>query len=384
MHIAIVVGEMSGDILGADLMQALRQRFPDASFSGIGGERMLALGFESFFPQDRLAVMGFIEPLKRLPELLRIRKFLRQHYLSNPPDVFIGIDSPDFNLPIEKTLKEAGIPTVHYVSPSVWAWRQGRIHGIKRSVDLMLTILPFETEIYKQHDIPVQFVGHPLADEFDMETDVKTARQELGLDLDEHVVAIMPGSRGAEVKHLAPVFLKAAAIYAETHKARFLLPAANQDRLEQLKEIIAELKNTGEIRQDFPIDLHLGNSKQLMAAADGVLMASGTTSLEALLLKKPMVVAYKKDWFSAWLTRRLIKTKYISLPNLLAGEELVPEILQEDCTAENLVQALNQQLQDQAHREQLVRRFTDIHKLLRQQAGELAAKAIDQQLLSSR
>ncbi|WP_299772922.1 lipid-A-disaccharide synthase [uncultured Pseudoteredinibacter sp.] len=384
MHIAIVVGEMSGDILGADLMQALRQRFPDASFSGIGGERMLALGFESFFPQDRLAVMGFIEPLKRLPELLRIRKFLRQHFLSNPPDVFIGIDSPDFNLPIEKTLKEAGIPTVHYVSPSVWAWRQGRIHGIKRSVDLMLTILPFETEIYKQHDIPVQFVGHPLADDFDLETDVKTARQELGLDLDEHVVAIMPGSRGAEVKHLAPVFLKAAAIYAETHNTHFLLPAANQDRLEQLKEIIAELKNTGEIGQDFSIDLHLGNSKQLMAAADGVLMASGTTSLEALLLKKPMVVAYKKDWFSAWLTRRLIKTKYISLPNLLAGEELVPEILQEDCTAENLVQALRQQLQDQAHREQLVRRFTDIHKLLRQQAGELAAKAIDQQLLSSR
>jgi len=384
MHIAIVVGEMSGDILGADLMQALRQRFPDASFSGIGGERMLALGFESFFPQDRLAVMGFIEPLKRLPELLRIRKFLRQHYLSNPPDVFIGIDSPDFNLPIEKTLKEAGIPTVHYVSPSVWAWRQGRIHGIKRSVDLMLTILPFETEIYKQHDIPVQFVGHPLADEFDMETDVKTARQELGLDLDEHVVAIMPGSRGAEVKHLAPVFLKAAAIYGETHNTHFLLPAANQDRLVQLKEIIAVLKNTGEIGQDLSIDLHLGNSKQLMAAADGVLMASGTTSLEALLLKKPMVVAYKKDWFSAWLTRRLIKTKYISLPNLLAGEELVPEILQEDCIAESLAQALRQQLQDQAHREQLVRRFTDIHKLLRQQAGELAAKAIDQQLLSSR
>lgn len=384
MHIAIVVGEMSGDILGADLMQALLQRFPGASFSGIGGERMLALGFESFFPQDRLAVMGFIEPLKRLPELLRIRKFLRQHYLSNPPDVFIGIDSPDFNLPIEKTLKEAGIPTVHYVSPSVWAWRQGRIHGIKRSVDLMLTILPFETEIYKQYDIPVQFVGHPLADEFDLETDVKTARQELGLGLDEHVVAIMPGSRGAEVKYLAPVFLKAAAIYAENHKTHFLLPAANQDRLEQLKEIIAELKNTGEIGQDFLIELHLGNSKQLMAAADGVLMASGTTSLEALLLKKPMVVAYKKDWFSAWLTRRLIKTKYISLPNLLAGEELVPEILQEDCTAENLVQALKHQLQDQAHREQLVRRFADIHKLLRQQAGELAAKAIDQQLLSSR
>ncbi|WP_299973622.1 lipid-A-disaccharide synthase [uncultured Pseudoteredinibacter sp.] len=383
MHIAIVVGEMSGDILGADLMLALRQRFPDANFSGIGGERMLALGFESFFPQDRLAVMGFIEPLKRLPELLRIRKFLRQHYLANPPDVYIGIDSPDFNLPIEKTLKEAGIPTAHYVSPSVWAWRQGRIHGIKRSVDLMLTILPFETEIYKEHDIPVQFVGHPLADEFDIETDTKAARQDLGLGLDEHIVALMPGSRSAEVKHLAPVFLKAATIYSLAHKVRFILPAANQDRLTQLKEIIAELKSAGEIGEDFSIDLYLGNSKQLMAAADGVLMASGTTSLEALLLKKPMVVAYKKDWFSAWLTRRLIKTKYISLPNLLAGEELVPEILQEDCTAENLAQALNQQLQDQAHRDQLIHRFTKIHRLLQQQAGELAAKAINKQLLSA-
>ncbi|MBB6522316.1 lipid-A-disaccharide synthase [Pseudoteredinibacter isoporae] len=379
MHIAIVVGEMSGDILGADLMRALQQRYPEASFSGIGGERMLALGFESFFPQDRLAVMGFIEPLKRLPELLRIRKFLRQHYLANPPDVFIGIDSPDFNLPIEKTLKAANIPTVHYVSPSVWAWRQGRIHGIKQSVDLMLTILPFETKIYHEHEMPVQFVGHPLADDFPVEPETENARAALGASPDEHIVALLPGSRSAEVKHLAPVFFDAAVQYAKKRTTRFLMPAANEARLEQIQSLLTELKKQEEYAE-LSIDIRLGNSKQIMCAADGVLMASGTTSLEALLLKKPMVVAYKKDWFSAWLTRRLIKTPFISLPNLLAGEALVPEILQEECTAENLAKALEENVQDGEKKEQLLKRFYDIHHQLRQDAGLLASEAIDKML----
>lgn len=380
MHIAIVVGEMSGDILGANLMRALKERYPQASFSGIGGERMLALGFESFFPQDRLAVMGFIEPLKRLPELLRIRKFLRQRFLENPPDVFIGIDSPDFNLPIEKTLKDAGIPTVHYVSPSVWAWRQGRIHGIKQAVDLMLTILPFETNIYHEHEIPVRFVGHPLADDFPMEPETQKARAELGIAPDEHVIALLPGSRSAEVKHLAPVFFEAAALYAKKRNTRFLLPAANETRLEQITTMLEEFKQSGEALGDFSVDISLGNSKQIMCAADAVLMASGTTSLEALLLKKPMVVAYKKDWFSAWLTRRLIKTPFISLPNLLAGEALVPEILQEDCTGENLAQALEEKSQDGEQKTQLLKRFYDIHQQLRQDAGQLASEAIEQLL----
>lgn len=380
MHIAIVVGEMSGDILGANLMRALKERYPQASFSGIGGERMLALGFESFFPQDRLAVMGFIEPLKRLPELLRIRKFLRQRFLENPPDVFIGIDSPDFNLPIEKTLKDAGIPTVHYVSPSVWAWRQGRIHGIKQAVDLMLTILPFETNIYHEHEIPVRFVGHPLADDFPMEPETEKARAELGIAPDEHVIALLPGSRSAEVKHLAPVFFEAAALYAKKRNARFLLPAANETRLEQITTLLEEFKQSGEALGDFSVDISLGNSKQIMCAADAVLMASGTTSLEALLLKKPMVVAYKKDWFSAWLTRRLIKTPFISLPNLLAGEALVPEILQEECTGENLAQALEEKSEDGEQKTQLLQRFYDIHLQLRQDAGQLASEAIEQLL----
>ncbi|MCV6625499.1 MAG: lipid-A-disaccharide synthase, partial [Cellvibrionaceae bacterium] len=262
MRIAIVVGEASGDILGANLMTALKQRYPEASFSGIGGERMLALGFHSYFPQERLAVMGFIEPLKRLPELLRIRKFLRQHFLDNPPDVFIGIDSPDFNLPIERSLKQAGIKTVHYVSPSVWAWRSGRIHGIKESVDLMLTILPFETKIYNEHQIPVQFVGHPIADEFALEPDTAAARRDLGLAADAHIIALLPGSRGAEVKHLAGVFIRAAALYQQQQRpAQFIIPAANEARLAQINSLWAELIQQQPELAELELRVELGRSQ---------------------------------------------------------------------------------------------------------------------------
>lgn len=383
MHIGIVVGETSGDILGADLMVALQRRFPEATFSGIGGPRMLALGFESFFGQDRLAVMGFIDPLKRLPELLRIRKYIRQHFLNTPPDVFIGIDSPDFNLPIERTLKEAGIPTVHYVSPSVWAWRQGRIHGIAKSIDLMLTVLPFEQKIYLEHDIPVAFVGHPLADSFALELDELTAltdesRKELGSAADELLVALLPGSRSGEVKYLTPVFLRAAKLFAKAQKqnVRFIIPAVNESRQQQIADIYQQECEQDASLKELIIDFTLGNSKQVMTAADMVLMASGTTTLEALLLKKPMVVAYKKDAFSAWLTRKLIKTPFISLPNLLAGEALVPEILQEEATAERLAAELQLYI-DQPDKVQLLKsKFLGIHSQLKQNAGEVATQAI--------
>jgi len=383
MRIGMVVGEASGDILGADLMRALTQRYPDAEFEGIGGERMLALGFNSFFPQDRLAVMGFIEPLKRLPELLNIRKTLRQHFLKNPPDVFIGIDSPDFNLPIEFTLKQAGIPTVHYVSPSVWAWRQGRIHKIKQSVDLMLTILPFEKKIYQDHDIPVCFVGHPLADEFSLQTDTQAARQALGLTADEVVLALLPGSRAGEVKMLAPLFFQTALQLQQSLQpgTRFIIPAANASRLEQIQQLYQQQCSITPELESLNVDIQLGGSQQVMAAADAVLMASGTTSLEAMLLKKPMVVSYRKDRFTAWLVRKLIKTPFISLPNLLAGEELVPEILQEQATPENLAAALQQYLHNPDQVAQLQQRFCDIHQILRQDAGRLATEAIDKLLV---
>lgn len=376
MRIAIVVGEASGDILGANLMLALQQKYPQASFEGIGGERMLALGFNSFFKQDRLAVMGFVEPLKRLPELLRIRKFLRQHFLSNPPAVFIGIDSPDFNLPIELTLKQAGIKTVHYVSPSVWAWRQGRIHSIKKSVDLMLTILPFEQKIYLQHQIPVQFVGHPLADDFPLVNDTVAAREQMGLATEATVLALLPGSRAGEVKMLAPLFLQTA-LQLDPNTV-FVIPAANSSRLQQIQALHQQMVGQFPALAELNIDIRLGHSQALMAASDAVLMASGTTSLEAMLLKKPMVVSYKKDRFSAWLIRKLIRTPFISLPNLLAGEALIPEILQEQATPENLAAALQRYLQNPAEVTCLQQRFETLHLSLQMDAGRVGCEAISQ------
>src|SRR5690606_4345211 len=286
LRIGIVVGEASGDILGAGLMVALRKHFPEAEFSGIGGPRMLALGFHSFFPQDRLAVMGLVEPLKRLPELLKIRRFLRDHFSENPPDVFIGIDSPDFNLTLEGDLKEHGIPTVHYVSPSVWAWRQKRIIKIARSVDLMLTLLPFEAEFYERHQVPVEFVGHHLADEIPLEVDAAAARKDLHLAPNARVVALMPGSRSTEVEKHAPVFLRAAALCLKRDPGlQFVIPAANSDRYRQLHIQLNQFA-------DLPVLLvNGGQSQKVMIAANVVLLASGTTALEALLLKRPMVIA---------------------------------------------------------------------------------------------
>ncbi len=235
IHIGIVVGEASGDILGAALMVELRKHFPTAEFSGIGGARMLAQGFHSYFPQDRLAVMGLIEPLKRLPELLRIRKFLREHFIANPPAVFIGIDSPDFTISLEGSLKEQGIKTVHYVSPSVWAWRQKRIVKIARSVDLMLTLLPFEAQFYREHHVPVEFVGHHLADEIPFEVDKIGARKILGLPEEGRIVALLPGSREGEVERMGDVFMRAAVFCLEQDPSlRFIIPAASSDRYRQL------------------------------------------------------------------------------------------------------------------------------------------------------
>jgi len=286
-RIGIVVGEASGDILGAALMTALRKRFPDAEFSGIGGPRMLALGFHSFFPQDRLAVMGLVEPLKRLPELLKIRRFLRDHFISQPPAVFIGIDAPDFNLTLEGDLKEKGIPTVHYVSPSVWAWRQKRVLKIARSVDLMLTLLPFEAKFYEQHQVPVAFVGHHLADEIPLQIDQKAARESLHIAPDARVVALLPGSRSGEVERLGTIFMQMAALcFARDPTLQFVIPAANADRYRQLHLQLSSFV-------DYPIQLVNGRSQLVMSAADVVVMASGTTTLEALLLKRPMIIAYK-------------------------------------------------------------------------------------------
>ncbi|BFM06187.1 lipid-A-disaccharide synthase [Halioxenophilus aromaticivorans] len=370
LRFGLVVGERSGDILGAGLIQAIKQRHPDAQFEGIGGELMMAQGFDSWFDQERLAVMGLIEPLKRLPELLRIRKQLFQRFTANPPDVFIGVDSPDFNLDLELKLRKHGIKTVHYVSPSVWAWRQGRIKKIARAVDLMLTLLPFEASFYRQHNVPVKFVGHPLADELAPVDDIQAVRQRLALPCDEvPLVALLPGSREAEVRLVGPVMWQAALqALRQQPQLRFVVPAANAARLAQIKQQLAG-------HPDLPITVVQGQSTQVMAAANAVVMASGTTTLEALLLGKPMVVAYRMAPLSYAILARLVKSKYISLPNLLADKPLVPELIQDAATPEALAEQLLRILQP-GEQQVLKQEFSAIRQQLSLNASQEAAKAV--------
>lgn len=370
IHIGIVVGEASGDILGAALMVELRKLYPNAEFSGIGGPRMLALGFHSYFPQDRLAVMGLIEPLKRLPELLRIRKFLREHFIANPPAVFIGIDSPDFTITLEGSLKEQGIKTVHYVSPSVWAWRQKRVFKIAKSVDLMLTLLPFEAAFYEKHNVPVEFVGHHLADEIPLEIDKFQARRELGIPEHARVVALLPGSRASEVERMGKLFMHSAVFCLEQDpELLFYIPAANSDRYRQLHHQLNDYV-------DFPLQLFNGNSHRVMAAADVLLLASGTVTLEALLLKKPMVVAYKMAPLTFKILSWLVKTPFVSLPNLLANKLLVPELLQDNATPEKLSAAVMHYFDNPEESQALSNTFADMHITLKRDASVRAAAAI--------
>lgn len=371
MRIAIVVGETSGDMLGIGLMKALKQHYPDATFEGIGGPLMEAEGFKSFVPMERLAVMGLVEILGRLFELLKVRKKLVQNWQKNPPDVFIGIDAPEFNTQLEYKLKQSGIKTVHYVSPSVWAWRPKRIHKIKKSVDLMLTLFPFEAKFYQQHDVPVTFVGHNLADSIPFDNHADDAREVFHFEKDEKVVCLMPGSRGSEVEKLCAVFIQAAElVFARNPKARFILPAANKVRMQQIEQVIDELKPS------VKIDVIDGNSKTCMQAADVILLASGTATLEGMLLKKPMIVSYIVSPITAMIMRRLLKQDFISLPNLLAGREVVPEILQEHATAKNLAEAVTERLENEDLIHQLQETFLFIHKQLKRGANEQAALAV--------
>ncbi len=378
-RIGILAGEASGDILGAGLMQAIQARHPEAVFVGIGGAEMRQAGLDSMFPMDRLSVMGLVEPLKRLPELLSIRQQLFKAYLADPPDVFVGIDSPEFNLGLELRLRNAGIPTVHYVSPSVWAWRRRRIHKIRKAVDLMLTLFPFEEAFYREHDVKVVCVGHPLADELPIDTDMQGARQHLNIPDNARVLAVLPGSRKGEVERLGPVFLDAIRLclkrWPDMH---ILIPCATRDRRQQLETLIGQTP-------DSRIRLVDGESRTVMASANSILMASGTATLEGLLLKKPMVVAYKMAPVSYAIISRLLTTRYISLPNLLAGKLLVPELLQENVTAPALFHEVQRTLETAEDRafganpegmESAVETFTAIHKSLRRDASATAAEAV--------
>jgi len=366
LRVALVAGEASGDILGSGLMQALKQRYPDIEFIGVGGPRMEAEGLKSHFPMERLSVMGLFEVLGRLRELLRRRKDLVQMLIAAKPDVFIGIDAPDFTLNIELKLRRAGIRTVHYVSPSVWAWRQKRVLKIKEACDLMLALFPFEARFYEEHAVPVRFVGHPLANTIPLEADRAGARERLGLPQEGSVVALLPGSRGSEVGKLGALFLDTAQrLLQQRPNLRFVLPCASPERRVQLEQMLAG--------RDLPVQLLDGASHEALAACDAVLIASGTATLEALLYKRPMVVAYKVAPMTYRILKRLVKSPYISLPNLLAGRLLVPELIQDAATPEALANTLMPLLDDGSVQTES---FDAIHRALRQDASAQAAEAV--------
>lgn len=369
LRIGIVAGEASGDLLGAGLIAAFKERFPGSRFEGIAGPAMIAQGAKSLFPMDRLSVMGIVEVLGRYQELLGIRRQLSEHFRLNPPDVFIGIDAPDFNLGLELQLRNAGIKTVHYVSPSVWAWRQRRVKKIALSTDLMLTLFPFEARFYQEHHVPVTFVGHPLADQIPLEIEKAEARRSLSLPLDKIVLALLPGSRSNELHYLSEPFIETVN-WLRQYKPdmEVVVPLANQNRRQQFEQAMLKFDNAPSMK------LVDGRSREVMAAADVVLLASGTAALEAMLLKRPMVVAYKLSPVTYWIAKRMVKVSHVSLPNLLTEEPLVPEFIQHEATPENMGKAILEYLENPQKAGKIHERFNEIHKQLRQNAS---AKAVD-------
>ena len=371
LRVALVAGEASGDTLGSGLIRALKEQYPDAQFIGIGGPRMIAEGMLSRVPMERLSVMGLVEVLGRLKELLRIRKDLVEWLKQQQPDVFIGIDAPDFALGVELRLREAGIPTVHYVSPSVWAWREKRVLGIRKSTDLMLTLFPFEEEVYRRHGVSVRCVGHTLADQVPLKPDRAAARGKLGLAGDEQVIALMPGSRNGELRKLGLLFLQTAAWCLERQPAlTFVMPCANPERKSQMQAILAD---SG---LDLPLTLLDGQAHEVLAACDAVLIASGTATLEAMLFKRPMVVAYRMAGLTFRILKRLVRVGHVSLPNLLAKREVVPEFLQDDATPEAMGAALLERLGPTPEREATQAEFMKLHQMLRRDADRAAADAV--------
>jgi len=372
LRIALVAGEASGDLLGASLVQELRRRFPDAQFAGVGGPQLRAAGMATWHDCSELAVMGLVEVLRHLPRLLRLRRALRARLLEWRPDVFIGVDAPDFNLGLERQLKNAGIRTVHYVSPSVWAWREGRAAKLGRSADRVLCLFPMEPPIYERHGVDARFVGHPLADRFAMEPDRRGARAGFGLDEVVPVLAVLPGSRLGEIQRLLPVFLDAVRlVHARLPALQVLLPAANG----ACRDAIDACLRNAPAANVRVVD---GQAHEAMVASDVVLLASGTAALEAMLAKRPMVVGYR---ISA-LTYRLVmllglmKVNRYSLPNVLANEPIVPELMQGDCTPEKLAAAVMHWFDHPEARATLLPRYRYIHAKLRREASASAADAV--------
>ena len=372
VRIAMVAGETSGDLLASHLIRALRQHLPDAEFFGIGGPKMQAEGFDVRWPCELLAVHGYVDAIKRYRELSGIRRELLGQIRAERPDAFIGVDAPDFNLWLEGKVRDAGIPAIHFVGPSIWAWRGGRIKRIARSVSHMLCLFPFEPELYERAGVPVSYVGHPLADEFPLEPDRAEARERLGIPAERRVVAMLPGSRQSEVRNLADIFIGTAKMLHERDPERlFLVPLATRETRQLFEEALH--------RQDaseLPIRMLFGHAVEAMTAADVVLVASGTASLEAALLKRPMVITYRIGKWQYRLMKRMAYLPWVGLPNILCGETVVPELLQDEADPAHLAAAIDDWFADDARRAAVEARFTELHHTLRQDTARRAAEAI--------
>ena len=372
MRIALVAGEASGDLLGAGLMDALRKIYPDAEFAGAGGPQMRDAGIDAWIDSSELSVMGLAEVLRHLPRLLRLRRRLRDRLVAWKPDVFIGIDAPDFNLGLERTLKQAGIRTVHYVSPSVWAWREGRAARLGRSADLVLCLFPMEPPIYERHGIPATFVGHPLADRFPDHPDMAAARRGLGIDAGVPLLAMLPGSRLGEIRRLLPTFVEAARLLAaRLPNLQVVLPAANEECRELVQQLLLD-PPLGNLR------LVDGRAHEVMVAANVVLLASGTAALETMLAKRPMVVAYRISalTYRVVMSLGLMKVNHYSLPNVLANEPIVTELMQHDCTPLRLYDALLPLFENPDLAASLASRYLAIHHRLQGGGSQAAAAAV--------
>ena len=371
MRIGLVAGESSGDLLGAGMIKALSSSVTELQVEGVAGPNMIKQGCVALFPAEKLSIIGLVDAFAHYRELRAIRNQLRDHFISNRPDAFIGIDAPDFNLTLLEQLRRAGIPTIQYVSPQVWAWRRYRVKKIARAVDCVLALFPFEEEFYREHNVPVQFVGHPFADQIPLATDKNSARINLALPEDATIIAILPGSRVSEVKYLAETFLQTAD-YCNRQRPdiHFVIPFANQ----VVRDVF--LKFGGDLAKKLPLTFIDGQAREVMGAADTILMASGTATLEAMLVKRPMVVAYRFSWLNYFILKIWVKIKNFSLPNLLAGETLVPEYVQKAARPDVMGEKLLHYLDTPDEVKSIINRFTEIHHVLRQNTDQQAADAV--------
>ncbi|MFX6087146.1 lipid-A-disaccharide synthase [Acinetobacter baumannii] len=368
LKIGIVVGEVSGDTLGVKLMRSFHEQGIDAEFEGIGGPQMIVEGFNSYYPMETLSVMGIVEVLKDLKKLFAVRDGLINQWTQHPVDIFIGIDAPDFNLRLSKSIKEKNLPikTVQYVSPSVWAWRQGRVHGIKQSIDLVLCLFPFEKVFYEQYEVPAAFVGHPLAKQLPLENPIQIAKQKLGVDENQKHIALLPGSRKGEVERLLPMLLGAANIlHTKYPDIQFLIPAINDARKQQIEQgveqLAPQLKAKIHILENTDSESKIG--RMVMNASDIIALASGTATLEAMLMHRPMVTFYKLHWLTYLIAKFLVKIPYYSLPNIIAGKKVIEELIQADATPENLAAEIEKLMNVEIAQIQVMQHLT-MHKQL--------------------